>query len=879
MNAILALLIVTAHADSTVKPGEAIRIEGKVVDAKGNPAADGEIIVSSYSVFEHNDVLLNKVILNSNGSFALDLVVPRNAIDFNQSATVWALRDDASIAGFAFHWKEPPEKPITIKLGLKNLDRIIVHDFFGKPVAGARVAPIRLRVDGLTSWNSGLPDELAERLGATTDAAGEALIERAAPNSIASLRVKSERFGSQFGDVPAKGEAFRLAQVGRVRGRLKADNPQAVQGRLVCVEHLGSTNRNDVSKSGIALIRTDHEGQFEIPAFIAGKVFVQIVNQTADEDYRELRTNNGGMLIPGDLLDLTIPLVGRPKSRPEALAGRVLDSKGDPVPGATVFSRGDTFITLSDITDRDGAYRLEGVPRGRAFIFVRKPGYRFAGAVVPEDKSVLDLMIRRDDEKIDRPLKSLPTPLDAKERNALAREALEPYLEQLIKGVIRPELNKSLSIAALYDPERVLDLAEKNVFKDEIYDEFLRGLAACGYVNENVDEALAVVESIRNTSTKLRFYLDVFDRFPPSDRAKKLEILARARLHADNQKDPMRRTVAIARIADRLFDLGEDAQATNLLRDSLADARKSPIDADGGETIAEFAKSFAIVDPAAALNLIKDIKDNRLSDHFHGELAHEIAARFPAEAERVLSDIGDNNWREHYSMRVAYRMAPRDFDRARRISSLIGTPTLRAYTLGVMAENLARSNHDLAVSLIHEAFDTLERRLDHGPQHTIFPHEPDEVAAALLSSVEKIDPMLVDEFFWRAISFRTLGERIFERDRRYQSDAFLAAILARFNPAIARLFIEPIDVSTIDLSAYKSRNPLIASAAIDPRRAIDLLDQIPEPDRIDSSRFKDNARMEIALMLTHRDDEFWKYVISHIANLWIPDVENGGAFP
>ncbi len=879
MNAILAILILTAHADGTVKPGETIRIEWKVVDTTGNPAADGEIIVSGVNLIEHNDTLLHKAIANRDGSFAFDLVVPRNAIDFDLWATVWALRDDASIAGFAFHWKKPPEKPITIKLGPKHSDRIVVHDFFGKPVAGVRIAPITLHVDGLPSWNSGLPDELVERLGATTDAAGEALIERAAPNSIASLQAKSDRFGTQSGDVPPKGKAFKLAQVGRVRGRLKADNPQAVQGRLVRVESRGSTDRNDDSKSGAALIRSDHEGKFEIPAFVAGEVSVYIVNRTPDEDYRELRMNNRGILNPGATLELTIPLVGRPRSRPEALAGRVLDSKGDPVPGATVFSRGDSFITLSDITDRDGAYRLEALPRGRAFVFVRKPGYRFGGAVVTQDKNILDLVINRSDEKPDRPLKSLPTPLDAEERNGLARKALNPYLGHLIKGVIRPELTKSLSITALYDPERVVDLAEKNVFKDEGYNDFLRNLAACGYVNENVDEALAVVESIHEIGTKIYCYLEIFDRVPPSDRAKKLEILARARLHADNQKDPMERTVAIARIADGLFDLGEDAQATKMLRDSLADARKLPIDADGGTAIAAFAKSFANVDPPAALNLIKDIKDNRLYDRFHGELAHEIAARFPADAERVLSDISDNNWREHYSMRVAYRMAPRDFDRARRISSLIGTLTLRAYTLGVMAENLARSNHDLAVSLIQEAFDTLERRLDHGPQPTIFPDEPDEVAAALLSSVEKIDPTLVDEFFWRAISFRTLGERIFERDRRFQSDAFLAAILARFNPAIARLFIEPIEVSTIDLSSYEVRNPLIALAAIDPRRAIDLLDQLPEPDRIDSSRFKDHARKEIALMLTHRDDEFWKYVISHIANFWIPDVENGFQYP
>jgi hypothetical protein len=878
MNAILALLIVTAHADSTVKPGEAIRIEGKVVDATGNPASNCDLVVS---IFDHSNRMSRKAIhiakSDRDGAFALDLVVPRDENEFNETATVWALRDDASIAGYAFYWKKPPEKPITIKLGRKNQDAIVVLDFFGKPVEGVRIAPIVLHVDGLPSRIDVPPEGLIKRLGATTDADGKALIENADPSSIELLEAKSPRLGKQRGAVPSKGKPFRLEQVGRIRGRLKADDPKAVQGRIVIVSNDQNRFTNENPKSSIEELITDREGNFDIPEFITGRFSIRVDFQGNSNEYRAPRFSISGILDPGETIDLTIPLVGPPKLRPEALAGRILDSKGDPVPGATVFSRGDTFKTLSDITDRDGAYRLEGVPRGRAFIFVRKPGYRFAGADVPEDKSVLDLMIRRDDEKIDRPLKSLPTPLDAKERYELAGKILDPYIEKLSKRFTQPELNNALRIAALFDPERVLDLAEKNVFKDEGYNDNLRGLAAKGMTRVDVDEALAVVESINDIGNKVSSYLDIIDSLPADRRLKKLEILARARLQAENQKDPMQRIGAIAWIADLMFDLGEDAQATKILGDSIETARK--LNDEEGFTIANFAKTYAILDPASALDLIKNIRIPQLSVDAHGWIAHEIAARHPEESERILNDLSDPFFRDLFSMRVAYRMARRDFDRARRIASLIRPNSARAYTLGVMAENLAQSNHQISVSLIKEAFDILEKRVEQGPQIGIPDQEPEDVAAALISVVEKIDPTLVDEFFWRAISFRTLGERDYERENRERSDSFLAAILARFNPAIARLLIEPIDVSTIDPFLYNAENPLTALMSIDPRRTIALLDQIPEPDRVSKMDFKNQARMAFASMLTHQDEEYWKYIVSHFTGLWIPDIENLSSYP
>lgn len=880
MKAFLALLMLATHAAARVEPGGTIRIEGKVVDAEGNPASDAEIFVTSV---DRNQPDRRKATKYPNsrqdGSFTLDLVAPRDPKDLELPITIWTLREDTSITGFAFFWNDPPEKSFTIKLARKNHEAIVVSDFVGNPVEGVRITPTGLYVDGLPEFASTPPEELVERLGATTDAAGKAVIERATPKSIRRLRAQSERFGVQYGRYPLKGRAFDLAEVGRIRGRLKADDPKAVQGRLVRVESVSSPYDNAYSKTASEIVRSDQEGKFEIPAFIRGELFVTLVDRRGDQDYRDFRLGSSGILLSGRTLDLVIPLATSPRYRSEALTGRILDSKGDPVPTATVFSRGDTYKTLTAVTDQNGAYRLEGVPKGLAFVFVRKPGYRFAGALVPQDKTVLDVMIRRDDEKPDRPLKTLPTPLGAEERNALARKVIDPKLERLLQEGVTPRLSNCLRITAMIDPELVLDLVARNVFNNEGYDDLLRHFAACGFINQNVDDALAVAESIHDIRTKIGTYYYMWEYYPKNDRVKKLDMLSRARLQADNQKDPIERIVAIGRIADALFDLVEDAAATKILRDSLADAIKLPIDGPGEGARITFAKALASIDPPLALELVNDIKNIYNLEDTRGEIAHRIAARFPAESERLLSLLGYSFTREYFPMRVAYRMAPRDYDRARRIAFSIPTEKIRAYTLGIMAENLAESDNKLAQKLLQEAFDTLENIVGHAPQLSRLPGEPAEIAAALVAVAEKIDPALVDEYFWRAVSIRTLPRSLYELERHLKTDAVVAAILARFNPSIARLLIKPIDVSTIDFSRIETSISLYALAAIDPRGAIDLFNQIPEPDPNDTHHFKNGARSTLALMLAHRDEEFWKYFISNFAQLWIPDVENSSRYP
>ena len=68
-------------------------------------------------------------------------------------------------------------------------------------------------------------------------------------------------------------------------------------------------------------------------------------------------------------------------------------------------------------------------------------------------------------------------------------------------------------------------------------------------------------------------------------------------------------------------------------------------------------------------------------------------------------------------------------------------------------------------------------------------HDPASVAAALLPVAERIDPKLVPELFWRAVSLHAPTAVAETR-----SEAVFAMLLARYDRAVALTFFEPLAV-------------------------------------------------------------------------------------
>ncbi len=138
-------------------------------------------------------------------------------------------------------------------------------------------------------------------------------------------------------------------------------------------------------------------------------------------------------------------------------------------------------------------------------------------------------------------------------------------------------------------------------------------------------------------------------------------------------------------------------------------------------------------------------------------------------------------------------MATADLERAKRIASRVTNPYPKAQAHAVMAQTLAKAQPAVARELLQRAFDVLEQSVKAGKSGLDGQHNPASVAAAFLPVAEQIDPQLIDEFLWRAISLRqhALTENGPTNRGRPESnqpnlrDAYLAMVLARYDRAMA----------------------------------------------------------------------------------------------
>ena len=134
---------------------------------------------------------------------------------------------EGGLAGQAFSPSVlPAAGSVQLKLGgpVHTAVRVVGPD--GKPVAGARVAPVRLRVAGGIRPRSTFPppDSLADLLAATTDADGKGQIKGCRAEDIEAVRVEAAGFGRQGSEL---GAAAGGARVDHAEARRPADRPRS----------------------------------------------------------------------------------------------------------------------------------------------------------------------------------------------------------------------------------------------------------------------------------------------------------------------------------------------------------------------------------------------------------------------------------------------------------------------------------------------------------------------------------------------------------------------------------------------------------------------------------------------------------------------------
>ena len=256
----------------------------------------------------------------------------------------------------------------------------------GGAVTGAKVFPMMVRVDpasGSVIRNTQisafpLPDELAKRLAATTGADGRGTIAGVAPADLAGVLIEAPGSGRQHRRrdrrSPTGTSSFGLRRSGGWRVGSSSTIPSRSRGSSLFVFTLSAAGGPNGS-SGRAEAVPDASGRFEVSELPVGNLYITV--KVPENSTLKFITPRNKSIEAGRLTEVTITEQKPPKTR--TLAGRVVDAKGNPVAGATVFQSGDAPARTETTSDAEGRFSLPGVAEASTFVFARAKGFRFAG--------------------------------------------------------------------------------------------------------------------------------------------------------------------------------------------------------------------------------------------------------------------------------------------------------------------------------------------------------------------------------------------------------------------------------------------------------------------------------------------------------------------
>ncbi len=336
----VAALLFVALAQAPAGP---TTLSGRVVNAEGRPAGGVEVLLSGIVRPAGAPPVLARAKSDDRGRFRIDVPPEKDPWRAGFPLALWAYAPKAGLAGQVFERSAlPAEGSLQLKLGgpVHAAVRVVGPD--GKPVAGARVVPLWVRVAVGIPPRSLLspPDALADLLGATTDALGEGEIQGLRSDDIEAVWVEAAGFGRQRSELfaGARGApSITLKPAGRLNGRVEADDPGATRG-LEVIAMTPPRNSVGPQTSGEGCATTNAEGRFEIAALAAGKLVLNVFPAEGAKLRPQLPSNL--TIEPGKTTVVTIRLDGPPRLR--TVAGRVIGKGGQPVAGATVFQTGDS---------------------------------------------------------------------------------------------------------------------------------------------------------------------------------------------------------------------------------------------------------------------------------------------------------------------------------------------------------------------------------------------------------------------------------------------------------------------------------------------------------------------------------------------------------
>lgn len=826
LGVLLAAVLGQAQADRT--------ISGTVVDEGGKPVAGARVFLYAppLSSGKENEAE-TQATTDAEGRFRLR--IPPWGVRILNGVAIWAYRPGKSIAGASIYpmrerhvVREPVPRPVKVE----GPD--------GRPIAGARIAPRWIAIfDAYASW---VPKDLAETLAITTGPDGRAMIPYlTARDQLGAVRVTTGSIGAQ--DIllvkwPGRGSTepvitIRLPKTSRLGGRIVDESGRPVADQEVEIWARGvdgSLVPNRVDLTGGPL-RTAADGSFRT----AENLFV-------GSAYRVVVRGPGKEPVLSDWITIEdrprVLLPIRFRSL-RAIGGRVADRQGKPVAGVEVFQVGDGPERTSTRSGPDGRFSLGGFRQGPVFLFARGDGFRFHGQLIRRDEREAVVELIRTGERPARAMRVLPEPVPLAESRAMARRLVEPvWTAVAAKGSDRTRYEALVALAHI-DPAGALEKLEATNFVGKVWEFRARTAIAVAMADGDPEEAAGVAESIADPGPRARALIDLFDALPASARDRRLALLDRALPQVRAEPGAPERLELMGEVAARWHELGEVEKARALFAEGRRLADQMP--EKKTRERAYFAVQLAMVDPEAALAIARDFKGARVGGSFKISIGLQAIEHDPSD--------GIFFWRETRSLPwhpplggYAWKLALADRERARRIMGSV--PTIeRLIEIPVYLALAEKGRDEAAVrASLDEAMQRIDRDVDGTTRGSLFP------IGQWLPVVERIDPTIVPEFFWREVASRQALDN--PRTIRLYSPIEMIPYLAWYDREVAAALFEPMRdriERTDDRELATWAKEFAAWSHFDPRGAFARLERVPV--REDDAPDANAARVEVARWL------------------------------
>ncbi len=452
----------------------------------------------------------------------------------------------------------------------------------------------------------------------------------------------------------------------------------------------------------------------------------------------------------------------------------LVDQQGQRLEGVEVWQL--SGLRGKKLAAGDGEVQID---RMSGVLIVRKSGLATTGTVL-SGKSQIELVLRPVGTP-GRKLKTLEFPLKLATARSLESALAERFRNQWNANPNDISVVKGCSESLAYlDPAFVKQKQQEASADSPMLAEMMQSHLVTAYGRQGkLQEATEIIESTDNLVSQVRLGMVFLTEVPPD--VKGLKSLETALLRKSRQVNiPVIRLAALGVLAKSWLDRGDTEAASKLIQRYLPEVEQLPAGGMAGYVRGKFAELIIGEQPDQALALIAGVDQRDRSRTYH-ELALAAAPYDVSLAGQLVAE-DDSEHANQMRALICHQIAATDREAATKMARAIESEELRAWSLGLVALQLAARDTDQAQALLEEAFGVLETTNESAGMTR---SRMSATMAGLLAISEQVAPRRTGEYLWRSIYFAMPKSRWGSKPEKLHAVFTAAAGVARFDAEIA----------------------------------------------------------------------------------------------